>query len=299
MFFSKIKESFSNTINNIFNSNKEIDEIIDEIEETLVCADIGIETSMEICDNLRKRIKGEKDKSEENVKKALREEMINILSVENNESEENNTDKKCILVVGVNGVGKTTSIAKIANRYKNQGKKVLLVAGDTFRAGAVEQLKVWADRLGIDCITGRENADPSSVMFDGSKEFINSNYDILICDTAGRLHNKKNLMDELDKMKRTIEKNIDSDKIEVYMVLDSTTGQNGISQVKSFYERTSIDGIVLTKLDSTSKGGVVFSILKELNIPIKYIGTGEKVEDISVFNAKEFVEAILKNKGEQ
>lgn len=293
MFFSKIKESFSNTINNIFNSNKEIDEIIDEIEETLVCADIGIETSMEICDNLRKRIKGEKDKSEENVKKALREEMINILSVDNNENEENNTDKKCILVVGVNGVGKTTSIAKIANRYKNQGKKVLLVAGDTFRAGAVEQLKVWADRLGIECITGRENADPSSVMFDGSKEFINSNYDILICDTAGRLHNKKNLMDELDKMKRTIEKNIDSDKIEVYMVLDSTTGQNGISQVKSFYERTSIDGIVLTKLDSTSKGGVVFSILKELNIPIKYIGTGEKVEDISVFNAKEFVESII------
>lgn len=293
MFFSKIKESFSNTINNIFNSNKEIDEIIDEIEETLVCADIGIETSMEICDNLRKRIKGEKDKSEENVKKALREEMINILSVDNNENEENNTDKKCILVVGVNGVGKTTSIAKIANRYKNEGKKVLLVAGDTFRAGAVEQLKVWADRLGIECITGRENADPSSVMFDGSKEFINSNYDILICDTAGRLHNKKNLMDELDKMKRTIEKNIDSDKIEVYMVLDSTTGQNGISQVKSFYERTSIDGIVLTKLDSTSKGGVVFSILKELNIPIKYIGTGEKVEDISVFNAKEFVESII------
>lgn len=293
MFFSKIKESFSNTINNIFNSNKEIDEIIDEIEETLVCADIGIETSMEICDNLRKRIKGEKDKSEENVKKALREEMINILSVDNNENEENNTDKKCILVVGVNGVGKTTSIAKIANRYKNQGKKVLLVAGDTFRAGAVEQLKVWAERLGIECITGRENADPSSVMFDGSKEFINSNYDILICDTAGRLHNKKNLMDELDKMKRTIEKNIDSDKIEVYMVLDSTTGQNGISQVKSFYERISIDGIVLTKLDSTSKGGVVFSILKELNIPIKYIGTGEKVEDISVFNAKEFVESII------
>ena len=293
MFFSKIKESFSNTINNIFNSNKEIDEIIDQIEETLVCADIGIETSMEICDNLRKRIKGEKDKSEENVKKALREEMINILSVDNNENEENNTDKKCILVVGVNGVGKTTSIAKIANRYKNQGKKVLLVAGDTFRAGAVEQLKVWAERLGIECITGRENADPSSVMFDGSKEFINSNYDILICDTAGRLHNKKNLMDELDKMKRTIEKNIDSDKIEVYMVLDSTTGQNGISQVKSFYERTSIDGIVLTKLDSTSKGGVVFSILKELNIPIKYIGTGEKVEDISVFNAKEFVESII------
>lgn len=292
MFFSKIKESFSSKINNIFGSNKEIDEIIDEIEEVLVCADIGIETSMEICDNIRKRVKGEKDKSEENIKNILREEMINILNIEDNK-EENNTSKKCILVVGVNGVGKTTSIAKLANMYKNQGKKVLLVAGDTFRAGAIEQLKIWAGRLGLQCVEGKEGADPSSVMFEGSKLFRDSDYDILICDTAGRLHNKKNLMDELDKMKRTIEKNIDKELIEVYMVLDSTTGQNGISQVKSFYERTSIDGLILTKLDSTSKGGVVFSILKELNIPIKYIGTGEKAEDISVFDAKEFVESII------
>lgn len=292
MFFSKIKESFSKTINNIFSSNKEIDEIIDEIEETLVCADIGIETAMEICDNLRKKIKGEKDKTEESIKAGLREEMINILESSKLEDKEENS-KKCILVVGVNGVGKTTSIAKLANMYKENGKKVLLVAGDTFRAGAVEQLKIWADRLDIDCIVGKENADPSSVMFDGSKEFVNSNYDVIICDTAGRLHNKKNLMDELDKMKRTIEKNISSDIIEVYMVLDSTTGQNGISQVKSFYERTSIDGIILTKLDSTSKGGVVFSILKELDIPIKYIGTGETVNDIAKFNAKDFVESII------
>ena len=292
MFFSKIKESFSNKISNIFSSNKEIEEIIDEIEETLVCADIGIETSMEICDNLRKRVKGEKDKSEENIKDILREEMINILNIEKSDEEKEN-DKKCILVVGVNGVGKTTSIAKLANMYKNQGKKVLLVAGDTFRAGAVEQLKIWADRLGLYCVEGKEGADPSSVMYDGSKAFIDSEYDILICDTAGRLHNKKNLMDELDKMKRTIEKNIDKKLIQVYMVLDSTTGQNGISQVKSFYERTSIDGLILTKLDSTSKGGVVFSILKELNIPIKYIGTGEKAEDISKFDAKEFVESII------
>ena len=287
MFFSKIKESF----NNIFNSNNELDEIIDEIEETLVCADIGIETAMEICDNLRKKMKSEKDKSESVIKEMLREEMISILNARENEEE--NISKKCILVVGVNGVGKTTSIAKLANMYKNSGKKVLLVAGDTFRAGAVEQLQIWADRLDIKCVTGKDNADPSSVMFDGSKMFKESDYDILICDTAGRLHNKKNLMDELDKMKRTIEKNIDKDMVEVYMVLDSTTGQNGISQVKSFYEKTSIDGIVLTKLDSTSKGGVVFSILKDLDIPIKYIGIGEKLEDIKKFDSKEFVESII------
>jgi len=218
--------------------------------------------------------------------------MINILNIDDKEEEKNN-NKKCILVVGVNGVGKTTSIAKLANMYKKQGKKVLLVAGDTFRAGAIEQLKIWAERLDVQCVEGKEGADPSSVMFEGSKLFKDSDYDILICDTAGRLHNKKNLMDELEKMKRTIEKNIEKELIEVYMVLDSTTGQNGISQVKSFYERTSIDGLILTKLDSTSKGGVVFSILKELNIPIKYIGTGEKAEDISVFNAKEFVESII------
>ena len=292
MFFTKIKESFSNKINNIFGSNKEIDEIIDEIEEVLVCADIGIDTAMEICDNIRKKAKVEKDKSEENIKNILREEMINILNVDS-EISENSSDKKCILVVGVNGVGKTTSIAKLANMYKNEGKKVLLVAGDTFRAGAVEQLKIWAERLGLPCVEGKEGADPSSIMFEGSKIFKESAYDIVICDTAGRLHNKKNLMDELDKMKRTIEKNIDKNLIEVYMVLDSTTGQNGISQVKSFYERTSIDGLILTKLDSTSKGGVVFSILKELNIPIKYIGTGEKAEDIEVFDAKEFVNSII------
>lgn len=292
MFFTKIKESLSSKINNIFGSNKELDEIIDEIEEVLVCADIGIETSMEICDNIRKRMKSEKDKTEENIKNILREEMVNILNIESKEEQKDN-EKKCILVVGVNGVGKTTSIAKLANMYINQGKKVLLVAGDTFRAGAIEQLKIWSNRLGVDCVEGKEGADPSSVMFEGSKKFQESDYDILICDTAGRLHNKKNLMDELDKMKRTIEKNIDKEFIQVYMVLDSTTGQNGISQVKSFYERTSIDGLILTKLDSTSKGGVVFSILKELNIPIKYIGTGEKAEDISVFDAKEFVESII------
>ncbi|MDD2628346.1 MAG: signal recognition particle-docking protein FtsY, partial [Clostridia bacterium] len=202
-------------------------------------------------------------------------------------------DKKCILVVGVNGVGKTTSIAKLAGMYKRYGKKIILVAGDTFRAGAVEQLQIWAERLKVPCVIGKEGADPSSVMFEGSKEFIENNYDIIICDTAGRLHNKKNLMDELDKMKRTIEKNIPAKNIEVYMVLDSTTGQNGVAQVKSFYEKTSIDGIILTKLDSTSKGGVVFSILNELQIPIKYIGTGEKIEDIKKFNAEEFVDGII------
>ncbi len=293
MFFKKIKESFGNKISSIFSSNKELEEILEEMEETLVCSDIGIETAMEICDNLRKRSKAENKKDGEALKDMLKEELIQILKKAEVEEKNIEFDKKCILVVGVNGVGKTTSIAKLAGIYKKQGKKVLLVAGDTFRAGAVEQLQIWAERLNVPCVIGKEEADPSSVMFEGSKEYVENNYDIIICDTAGRLHNKKNLMDELDKMKRTIEKNIPAENIEVYMVLDSTTGQNGVSQVKSFYEKTSIDGIILTKLDSTSKGGVVFSILKELQIPIKYIGTGEGLEDIQKFNAVEFVNEII------
>ena len=296
MFFSKIKESFNNKISNIFSSNKELDEIIDDIEETLIFSDVGAETSIRICNNLRKRIKGEKDKSEENIKKTLREELINIISENVEETDKTSyisSDKKCIMVVGVNGVGKTTSIAKLANLYKQEGRKVLLVAGDTFRAGAIEQLKVWADRLQVDCVIGRENSDPSSVMFDGTKKFVEENYDVVICDTAGRLHNKANLMQELDKMKRTVSKNIPKEDIEIYMVLDGTTGQNGVAQAKAFYETTNIDGIILTKLDSTSKGGVVFSIINELHIPIKYIGTGETASDIQKFNPREFVESIV------
>lgn len=304
MIFSKIKENLKKTkeafdvkLSNVFASNKDINEIIDDIEETLILSDVGVNTSTKICESLRRNLKKQVDKSEQAIKDLLKKEMENILNVENenneNEKLENISSKKIILVVGVNGVGKTTSIGKLANLYKKQGKKVLFAAADTFRAGAVEQLNIWASRTDSDICIGKEMQDPASVVYDAVKKFKDENYDILICDTAGRLHNKKNLMDELDKINRIIDKNISDIKKEVLMVLDSTTGQNGAIQVKSFYERTNVDGIILTKLDSTAKGGVVFSIVSELNIPIKYIGIGEKIDDIELFSAKEFVDAIV------
>lgn len=299
MIFSKIKENLKKTkealdikLSNVFANNKNIDEIIDEIEETLILSDVGVQTSTKICQNLRDSLKKQIDKSEEAIKSLLKIEMEKILNVEA-ETMEEDFDKKVILVVGVNGVGKTTSIGKIANLYKKQGKKVLLAAADTFRAGAVEQLEIWAKRTDSDICMGKEMQDPASVVFDAVKKYKEEDYDILICDTAGRLHNKKNLMDELNKIKRILDKNVADIPMEVLMVLDSTTGQNGAVQVKNFYERTSVDGIILTKLDSTAKGGVVFSIVSELNIPIKYIGIGEQIGDIERFNAKEFVEAIV------
>ena len=206
----------------------------------------------------------------------------------------NLNEKQVILVVGVNGVGKTTSIGKLTKLYKDSGKKVLLAAADTFRAGAIEQLEVWAKRNDVDICVGKEMQDPASVIFDATKKFNDGNYDVLICDTAGRLHNKKNLMDELEKMKKIIDKNISEDiHKETIMVLDATTGQNGAIQAKLFLEKTDVSGIFLTKLDSTSKGGVVFSIVDELKIPVKYIGVGETINDIEKFDAKSFVEAII------
>ena len=299
MIFSKIKENLKKTkeafdikLSNVFANNKDIDEIIDEIEETLILSDVGFETSTKICDNLRDALKKQVDKSETAIKMLLKAEMEKILNVAA-ENDFEDVSKKVILVVGVNGVGKTTSIGKMANLYKKQGKKVLLAAADTFRAGAVEQLKIWAERTNSDICMGKDMQDPASVVYDAVKKYKEENYDILICDTAGRLHNKKNLMDELNKIKRIIDKNISDIEVEVLMVLDSTTGQNGAVQVKNFYERTSVDGIILTKLDSTAKGGVVFSIVSELNIPIKYIGIGEQIDDIEKFNAKDFVDAIV------
>ncbi|MBR5227878.1 MAG: signal recognition particle-docking protein FtsY [Clostridia bacterium] len=293
MIFSKIKEAFSGKIASIFKSNsQDIDEAIDQIEETLILADVGITTSTEVCDNLRKKLKKEDNITEEIVNNLLKQELISILNKQEYLDDED-VDKKVILVVGVNGVGKTTSIAKLSNIYKNMGKKVMLVAGDTFRAGAREQLQIWSEVAGVECICGADNADPASVIFDGSKQFIEKDYDVLICDTAGRLHNKKNLMDEIEKIKRTIDKNIETCSKEVLMVIDATTGQNAVEQAKAFYDKTSVDGIILTKLDSTAKGGVVFSIINELSIPIKYIGIGEKIEDIRKFEPKEFVEGII------
>ncbi len=291
MIFSKIKEAFSKGISNIFKSHEDIDEIIDEIEELLILSDVGMKTTSEICNELRKDLQKEDDTSKEHVMELLKEKMINILTLE--DVKEFDKRKNVILVVGVNGVGKTTSIAKISNLYKKMGNKVLLAAGDTFRAGAIEQLEIWARNVGVDCVSGKDGQDPASVVFDASKKYTDGGYDTLICDTAGRLHNKKNLMDEIEKIKKTIDRNITAVDTEVLMVIDATTGQNAVEQVKAFYDKTSVDGIILTKLDSTAKGGVVFSIINELNIPIKYIGIGEKIDDIKEFDANEFVDSII------
>jgi len=300
MFFSKLKENLKKTkealdtkLSSVFNKNKEIDEIIDDIEEILILSDVGMNTSVKICDNLRIKMKSEKDKSEENLKNILKNEMVEILNKNNNGEVTNTSEKQVILIVGVNGVGKTTSIGKLANLYKSQGKRVLLAGADTFRAGAIEQIDIWAKRADVNICLGKDGQDPASVVFDASKLFANSDFDILICDTAGRLHNKKNLMDELEKIKRTIDKNLPNILINVYIVVDSTTGQNATVQVKNFFERTSVNGIILTKLDSTAKGGIVLNIVDELGIPVKYIGVGEQIEDIEVFDSKKFVDSII------
>ena len=288
MFFSKLKENLKKTkesfdikMSNIFTNKKDIDEVIDEIEETLILSDVGYDTSIKICDKLRQDLKKQLEKDENAIKTLLRKEMTDILMADEIDKIDSISlnEKQVILVVGVNGVGKTTSIGKLTKLYTNAGKKVLLAAADTFRAGAIEQLEVWAQRNNVDIVTGKEMQDPASVIFDATKKFNDTQaYDVLICDTAGRLHNKKNLMDELEKMKKIIDKN---------------TGQNGAIQAKLFTEKTDVSGIFLTKLDSTAKGGVVFSIVDELKIPVKYIGVGEQIDDIEKFDAKSFVEAII------
>jgi fused signal recognition particle receptor len=300
MFLSKLRENLKKTkdaldskLNSVFNKNKEIEEIIDDIEEILILSDVGMATSVKICNNLRNRMKSEKDKSEENLKIILKNEMVEILNKNNNSEAINKSEKQVILVVGVNGVGKTTSIGKLAYLYKSQGKRVLLAAADTFRAGAIEQIDIWAKRADVNICLGKDGQDPASVVYDATKLFASSDFDVLICDTAGRLHNKKNLMDELEKIKRTIDKNLPNILINVYIVVDSTTGQNATIQVKNFFERTSVNGIILTKLDSTAKGGIVLNIVDELCIPVKYIGIGEQIEDIEVFDSKKFVDSII------
>lgn len=303
MFFDKLKDNLKKTkealdvkMSNIFADKKDINEVIDEIEETLILSDVGYDTSIKICNMLREDLKKQVDKSEDAIKALLKKEMTDILvsdQIENTRGIEKD-GRQVILVVGVNGVGKTTSIGKLTKLYTSKGKKVLLAAADTFRAGAIEQLDIWAQRNDVDIVLGKEMQDPASVIFDATKKFNEEDYDILICDTAGRLHNKKNLMDELEKMKRIIDKNIAEEIYkETIMVLDATTGQNGAIQAKNFLEKTDVNGIFLTKLDSTAKGGVVFSIVDELKIPVKYIGVGEQIDDIGLFNANDFVEAII------
>lgn len=255
-------------------------------------SDIGIETSTDIVSKLRDRIKKENIKDAEMVKEALREEMVKILSENDNELKLE-TKPSVILVVGVNGVGKTTSIGKIANNLKKEGKKVVIAAADTFRAAAVEQLEIWANRANCDIIKRNEGTDPASVIFDAIRTAKANNADVLICDTAGRLHNKKYLMDELLKIEKVVEKELPEATKEVLLVLDATTGQNAIQQVKAFKETTPLTGIVLTKLDGTAKGGVVLGIVNENKIPVKFIGIGEQIDDMERFSAEDFAKAII------
>ena len=290
---TKTKESFDEKINNVFSTFRKVDEdFLEELEEILIMSDIGMTTSVEIVDNLRKRIKKENIKDQEDVKRALREEIQKILDIESRELKLE-TKPSIILVVGVNGVGKTTSIGKIANRFAKDGKKVTIAAADTFRAAAVEQLEVWAKRAGAEIIKRAEGADPASVVYDSIKAAKENNSDILIVDTAGRLHNKKYLMDELHKIKKVIDKECQNASQEVLLVLDATTGQNAINQVKAFKQETDVTGLILTKLDGTAKGGVVIGIVQENHIPVQFIGIGEQIDDMELFNSEEFAKAII------
>ncbi len=290
---TKTKESFNEKINDVFSNFRKVDEeLLEELEEVLIMSDIGVETSTQIIQDLRNKIKKEKIENEEDVKSALKEIMQEILEV-GETSLQLETNPAVILVVGVNGVGKTTSIGKIASKLVKEGKKVVVAASDTFRAAAVEQLEEWANRSGSILVKKEEGSDPASVVYEAIEKTKEIGADILICDTAGRLHNKKYLMDELAKIKKVIEKEMPEASKEILMVLDAETGQNAILQVKAFKETTDITGIVLTKLDGTSKGGVVIGIVAENKIPIKFVGVGEQIEDMQTFNSQEFLDAIL------
>ena len=298
-FFSKIKEglkktrnSISSGVTSIVNSFTKIDEdLFEELEEILVMSDIGVNTAGEICDALRKKIKetGTTDPTE--IKGLMKEIITEMLGED--EGLKLDTKPSVILVIGVNGVGKTTSIGKISAQLKAEGKKVVLGAADTFRAAAIDQLGIWADRTGVTMVKSVEGTDPASVVFDTISSARAHGADVIICDTAGRLHNKKNLMDELAKINRVIKRELPDASVETLLVLDATTGQNAVNQAKEFNNVTNITGIVLTKLDGTAKGGIIIPIKNELSIPVKFIGVGEGVDDLQPFSAKEFVDGIF------
>ena len=300
-FFDKLKQGLIKTknaivdkIDGLFKSFVKVDEeLFEELEELLISADIGVNTSMEILDELRDTVKENRIKEPAEVKK----ELFGILRRMIGEHEPLNLSTKpsVILVIGVNGVGKTTSIGKIANDLKHSGKKVVVAAADTFRAAAAEQLTVWCDRAGVDIVKQGAGADPASVVFDAINAVKSRGADVLIIDTAGRLHNKKNLMDELAKIDRVIGRELPDAAKETLLVLDATTGQNAVMQAKEFKEASKITGLVLTKLDGTAKGGIIISIRKELGIPVKFIGVGEKIDDMKPFDSKDFASALFEN----
>ncbi|MBE6704338.1 MAG: signal recognition particle-docking protein FtsY [Ruminococcaceae bacterium] len=298
-FFEKLKEGLTKTKNAIFKQVNDIfkhfvkvdEEMLEELEETLIAADVGIAATEEIIDTLREKIKDEHISDPQDAKKALMDILVDMIG----EGEPLNLDTRpaVILVIGVNGVGKTTSVAKIAHCLKDEGKKVLLCAADTFRAGAIEQLQIWGDRAGIEVIKHAEGSDPAAVVFDAANAAKAKGADVLIIDTAGRLHNKKNLMNELAKIDRVIERELPGSAKETLLVLDAVTGQNAVNQAQEFKTASDITGIVLTKLDGTAKGGIAFSIKKVLGIPVKYIGVGEKLDDLQDFSARDFVNALF------
>jgi len=299
-FFSKLAEGLSKTRNNIMNSVSNIftghdiidDDFYEELEETLIMADLGISTTTSVIENLKAKVKELKIKDPADCKKHLMDSLKEQMQVKPDAYDFENK-KSVVLMIGVNGVGKTTSVGKLASQLKNSGKKVLVAAADTFRAGAIEQLTEWARRSDVELIAQKEGSDPAAVVFDAVNAAKARNVDVLICDTAGRLHNKKNLMDELNKIYRIIGKEYPEAAIETLVVVDGTTGQNAKEQARQFSEAAPVNGIVLTKLDGTAKGGIAIAIESELSIPVKYIGIGEQIDDLQKFDADQFVEALF------
>ena len=299
-FFDKIKagltktrEALSDTLGSVFSGFSEIDDdFYDELEESLILADLGVETAVKATERLRKAIREQHLKTTDEAKNALKEILVDMLSVGTNELDLS-TKPSVVLVIGVNGVGKTTTIGKIATRLTKEGKDVMLVAGDTFRAAAADQLEIWAERSGASIVRQHEGADPASVVFNGVQSAKAKGSDVIIIDTAGRLHNKANLMNELGKISRIVERELPDAAKEVLLVLDGTTGQNGLIQAKEFSKIAGVTCVALTKLDGTAKGGIVIAVTDTLQIPVKFVGVGEKADDLMPFEAKEFVDALL------
>ena len=299
-FFEKIKEgmtktrdALSSSLGAVFSGNTELnDDFYDDLEESLILADLGVETAEEVVEKLRGQVKEEHMKTTEEARKALKYILMDMVDV-GNPAMHLSTKPSVVLVIGVNGVGKTTTIGKIAKQQVELGKKVLLIAGDTFRAAAADQLEIWAERSGAEIVRQHEGADPASVVYDGIQAAKSRDVDVILIDTAGRLHNKANLMNELNKISRIVDRELPGADGEVLLVLDGTTGQNGLIQAKQFKEIAGVTAVALTKLDGTAKGGIVIAVANELQIPVKYIGVGEQADDLMRFSAHDFVEALL------
>ena len=289
---SKTKTALSSTFGSIFSGSEIDDDFYDELEESLILADLGVDTSVKAADLLRKKVKENHLKTTDEAKSALKEILVEMLS-QGDTALNLSTKPSVVLVIGVNGVGKTTTIGKIATRYVNEGKNVLLVAADTFRAAAADQLEIWAERSGAGIVRQNEGADPASVVFDGIHAAKARNADIILIDTAGRLHNKQNLMNELGKISRVVERELPGAAREVLLVLDGTTGQNGLQQAKQFKEVAGVTAMAITKLDGTAKGGIVIAVADTLRIPVKFVGVGEQADDLMPFEAEPFVEALI------